>query len=263
MTQTYDCALITGASRGIGRAIAEALPSRTRLLLTARDRSALDTTAQILRARGRVVETMPADLTEPTSLAGLIAWANTAELDLLVNNAGIGHFGPFLRVERAKHVAALAVNVAAPIQLTHALLPDMLDRARSRRRRCGLVNVGSSAGFAPVPQFAVYSASKAMLFSWSTALSEELRNEPVDVLTALPGATRTSFGRSAGYAGAVPLGARDADIVADDIVAALGQRSVVVTDAALRPTELPLRLASRLVTGVLGHITARMARADD
>ena len=252
-------ALITGASRGIGAALARALPSSTHLTLTARDADALDEVAGSLGAPARRVETVAGDLTRSADRERLIEAAEAAEIDLLINNAAVGHFGPFLGVEASRHLEAVQVNLAAPIALTRTLLPGMLRRAKSEARKCGLINMGSTAGFAPVPRFAIYAASKAMLHSWSVALAEELRCEPIHVLTALPGSTRTTFGQSAGFGMRTIPGSRDPDAVARDIVGALGRRSLIVTSHTLRPAELPLRVANRLFTGLIGRATRALS----
>ena len=253
-------ALITGASRGIGAAFARAIDGDTHLVLTGRDEAALREVADSLRSDGRSVDSVVADLTLDADLDRLIEAAEGAEIDLLINNAGVGQVGTFLDVELPRHIEALQVNMAAPITLTHRLLPGMLRRAHTSRRHCGLINLGSTAGFAPVPKFAVYAASKSMIYSWSSALVEELRDEPIHVLTALPGATQTSFGRSAGFGSRTIPGARDADKVAREIIRALGKQSIIVTDRALLPTEIPLRVANRVLTGLVGRATRALTK---
>lgn len=253
-------ALVTGASRGIGAALARAIDPGTSLLLTGRDEAALGEVAGSLRNEGRRVESVVADLTLDADLGRVVEAAEAAEVDLLVNNAGVGQVGAFLEVELPRHIEALQVNMAAPITLAHRLVPGMLRRARASGRHCGLINLGSTAGFAPVPKFAVYAATKAMIYSWSSALVEELRDEPIHILTALPGATQTSFGRSAGFGSRAIPGARDADKVAREITRALGKQSIIVTDTALLPTEIPLRMANRVLTGLVGRATRALTK---
>ena len=248
-------ALITGASRGIGAGLARAIDRSTQLILSGRDEAALRNVAESVVNDRRRVDTVVADLTSDADLARLAEAAEEAEIDLLINNAGVGQVGSFLDVELPRHLETLQVNLAAPLALTHRLLPGMLNRARAAGRPCGLINLGSTAGFAPVPKFAVYAASKSMLHAWSSALGDELRDEPIHILTALPGATQTSFGRSAGYGFRRMAGARDPDRVAQEIIRALGKQSVIVTDTALLPTEIPLRLANRFLTGLIGRAT--------
>ena len=253
-------ALITGASRGIGAAFARAIDKNTHLVLTGRDGAALDGIAGSLRNEGRSVQSVVADLTKDEDLDHLVEVAEAAEIDLLINNAGVGQVGPFLDVELPKHIEALQVNLTAPITLTHRLVPGMLRRARASGRHCGLINLGSTSSFAPVPKFAIYAASKAMIYSWSSAVVEELRDQPIHVLTALPGATQTSFGRSAGFGDRKIPGARDADAVAREIIRALGKQSIIVTDTALLPTEIPLRMANRVLTGLVGRATRALTK---
>lgn len=257
---TPKSALVTGASRGIGAALARATDPATHLVLTGRDEAALREVADTLGKDGRRVQCVVADLTSEADLGRIVEAAEAAEIDLLINNAGVGQVGPFLEVELPRHIEALQVNLAAPIQLTHRLVPGMLRRAQASGRHCGLINLGSTAGFAPVPKFAVYAASKAMMYSWSSALAEELRGEPIHILTALPGATQTSFGQSAGFGSRTIPGARDADKVAREIIRALGKQSIIVTDTTLLPTEIPLRMANRLLTGLVGRATRALTK---
>ena len=194
----HKSALITGASRGIGEAFARALPSDTNLILCGRDESALSELSGALTTDRRAVRIVVADLSKADGRDRVVRTAEDAHIDLLINNAGIGKFGGFLDVERDDHLKTVDVNISAILDFTHRLVPGMIARARSSRR-AGLINVASSAAFAPVPKFAVYAASKAFVLSFSEALTSELRGQPIDILAFCPGAVRTEFGRTAGY----------------------------------------------------------------
>jgi uncharacterized protein len=248
-TTTYRMALITGASRGIGRAFAEALPVSTGLLLVARDRVRLDEVSARLGNAGRTVATLSADLTTDEGREAVIERARQIGIDLLINNAGRGRLGRLLDHEPEDARATVELNVVTPLVLTRALLPAMLERARAEGGRAGLIMVSSSTAFAPVPYFATYAASKAFDLVLAESLAEELRGEPIDVLALCPGATRTRFGRRAGFALESFPGAADPRTVAEDALRALGRHTVLVSGrlrrAAYAPLTLPRALAAR------------------
>lgn len=229
----FEAALITGATSGIGEAIARALPATTALWLTGRDVSRLAALAADLATRGEQ--------------DAMIAWAAAAPIDLLVNNAGFGRFGPALEGgERDR--AMIELNLLAPMALAQALLPGMLEAARATGRRAGLINVASVVGFFPWPYFAAYAASKAFLVSWTEALAAELRDDPVDVLALCPGATTTKFLERAGYAGMPGWGSHLPDRVAQEALEALGRRPVHVVGTTNRIAVAAMRYLPRWLT---------------
>lgn len=151
----------------------------------------------LLQPTGGAVRVVVADLSKADGRDRVVRTAEDAHIDLLINNAGVGKFGGFLDVERDDHLETVDVNISAILDFTQRLVPGMIARARSSRR-AGLINVASSAAFAPVPKFAVYAASKAFVLSFSGALTAELRVQPIDILAFCPGAVRT-VGHTAGY----------------------------------------------------------------
>jgi uncharacterized protein len=195
-TSTY--ALITGASSGIGECFARALAERKRnLVLVARSADRLEALAAELRERhGILAEPLPADLSGPGAPANLAARLveKGLAIDLLINNAGFGARGEFATLPLERQVRMLDLNVLALVELTHCLLPAMIER-----RAGGVVNVASTASFQPVPYTAVYAASKAFVVSFSMALAEELRPYNVRVVTLCPGGTQTNFFQASGY----------------------------------------------------------------
>lgn len=225
-------ALVTGATGGIGEALARALPADTRLVLTGRDESALARLEAELSSPERTVTVVAADLSDESGRSAVVDAAQAAEIDLIVNNAGLGDYGPFLDSDMERNIVAIRVNAEAPLALVHALLPDMLARAEFSGSRAGVINVSSSLAFLPVPTLAVYAATKAFLLSFGESLAAELQGEPVDVLTACPGATKTGFGSRAGFeGGSFPL-AMSPDRVAREILAALGRQTTVLIGPA-------------------------------
>lgn len=250
--RNYRRALITGATSGIGKAFALELPSGTDLLVTGRNADALEQIRGELGQSGRLVETIAADLATTEGRERVIAAANTFAPDLLINNAGVGYFGPAMEIAAEREIQTLMVNVVAVVTLTRALVPAMIDRAIENGKRAGLIVVASTAAFAPIPYFATYAASKVFDLHYTEALAEELRDAPIDVLALCPGATRTTFGERAGAAISKIPGASDPRDVARSALQAIGCRSVYLSgrleQLALGPAVLP----RRFVAGALG-----------
>jgi len=188
-------ALVTGASSGIGEAFARALHARGRaLVLVARRADRLERLAAELGGPERTLA-LPLDLAQDGAAARLLGETERRglEIDLLVNNAGVGTTGPFAAERPGTTAALLALNVRAATELTRAFLPAML-----RRRKGAVINVCSMASFQPVPFLATYAASKAYLLSFSEALAEELRGTGVTIQALCPGLVPTEFQAVAG-----------------------------------------------------------------
>jgi short-subunit dehydrogenase len=181
-------ALVTGASRGIGRATALELARRgARIKATGRDAAALDDVAR--RTGG---EWLAADLERPEEVDRLAEWADP--VDLLVNNAGFGVTVPFQSLDPAAADALIRVNLLAPIRLARLLLPGMIERGAGH-----IVNVASVAGHVGVAGEAVYSATKAGLIALSESLRYEVRSLGIGVTVVSPGVVRTAFFDRAGH----------------------------------------------------------------
>jgi hypothetical protein len=222
-------ALITGASSGIGRAFAERLAPSAELVLVARDAEKLEEMRRDMpQASVRIVA---ADLATEEGCRTVAEAADEAEVDLLVNNAGMGTLGTVLDSDPADLDKTVHLNALAPLRLIRAIVPGMLERAARDGGRAGLIDVTSTAAFASVPGFATYAASKAFLQSMSEALSAELRGEPIDVLTLAPGPTRTGFGAKAGYTRGNLPGAARPETVARVGLESLGRVPVVCMGA--------------------------------
>ena len=192
-------ALVTGASAGIGEAIARGLARRkVPQILVARSEERLSALAAELRAlSGVAVETIAMDLASDGAPERLVAATEGAgrKVGLLVNNAGFGFYGPQEEQDLERTLRMIRLNVGTTVELTHRLLEPM------RARRGGLVlNVASTAAFLPVPYMAVYAATKAFVLSFSQALHEELLGRGIVVTALCPGTTRTDFHRVAGLA---------------------------------------------------------------
>jgi len=183
--------LLTGATGGIGAAIAKALAARgTRLTLVARNPERLQRLADSLAQLCSGVATVAADLAAPGAAGGVVAHAAVAQgdIDVLVNCAGINDFGRFANAAPDRIEALIATNLLAPVQLTRAALPGMLTRGRGR-----IVNVGSVMGGVGFAGFGVYCATKFGLRGFSEALRRELRGSGVSVAYIAPRYTRTTL----------------------------------------------------------------------
>ena len=228
----WERALVTGASTGIGRAMAVQLAAAgVDLVLVARSGDRLEELAAELRASGRQldVEVLEADLCDPEGLAAVErrVVAEEAPIDLLVNNAGLGYEGPFHAQDASEVWETIGVNVTALVRLTHAALKTMVDSGRGH-----VVLVSSMASLQGMPMTAVYSATKAFITSFGEAVYEEHKGTGVVVTTALPGLTRTEFHeRGRWNLDKWPsVGWQDADEVATETLAAAARsRPEVVT----------------------------------
>jgi short-subunit dehydrogenase len=256
----YRTALITGATSGIGDAIARALPAACGLLLTGRNAERLAALSKTLGGDGRRVEWIAADLATAAGRAAVTDWAKAAEIDFLVNNAGLGRFGAVADNPPAVEAEMVAVNVMAPVEITRALLPGMIERARAAGGRAGVMILSSVVAFQAVPYMTTYAATKAFDLFYAEGLAEELKREPVDVLAVCPGTTRTEFfDRAAMPTRAMPY-MLDPDKVARMALAAMGRRTVVVTDPVRRITLAPGLIRRGLVRAATGVVMRRMAR---
>jgi short-subunit dehydrogenase len=194
-----DWALVTGASSGIGEAFARELAFRGRpVVVVARRLDRLERLVAEFGGRDRA-RAIDVDLAPAGGVSRLLGCLESAGLsvDLLVNNAGLGHNGAFSGQPEAALEAMLDVNVRALVALTRALLPSMVARGQG-----SIVNVASMSSFQPVPYLAVYAATKAFVLSFSEALSVELAGTGVAVQALCPGNIPTEFQEVAGTRGA-------------------------------------------------------------
>lgn len=216
-----SCILLTGASGGIGKAIARQLAGEgARLFLCGRDRVALQILCDDLHALGAAAQIVVADIGEPEAAATVAAQVieQCGHIDVLINCAGTSHFGVFEETPDGELERMLQVNVLAPMRMTRAVLPAM------KARRSGLVvNVGSIFGSIAFPCFAAYSATKFALRGLSEALRRELDGSGVGVMYFAPRYTRTALnaGAVSEMATAVAMNQDDPHQVATAFVAAL------------------------------------------
>lgn len=199
--RNYRCALVTGASSGLGEEFAIQLAPRVgHLVLVARREALLQDLAERLRGAFPevAVSVFAMDLTvssERLRLVDMLA-ADGLAPDLLVNNAGMGDYGEFASAEWKKLETTIQINIEALTHLTHLLLPGMIHGGGG-----AVMNISSLASTLPIPDFAVYAATKAYVSSFSEALRIELRDHGIRVLSVCPGPVHTGFGEVARRAG--------------------------------------------------------------
>ena len=263
MTERRPVTLITGASAGIGAALARVFADNGHaLMLVARREQRLNELADAIAARGHKRPLVaPVDL-ERRDAADEIAGAMArlgVEPDVVVNNAGFGLLGPSASLSRAEQVAMVDVNVRALTDLSLAFIDTLA------RRRGGILNVASVAAFLPGPHMAVYYATKAYVVSFSDALHWELRNRGIRVTALCPGPVPTEFQARAGFAddNSTDILARSADRVALDAYRALqkGQRLVVPGALNYVTTVFARWMPRRLLMAAVGRYnSSRLAR---
>ncbi|RNM13541.1 SDR family NAD(P)-dependent oxidoreductase [Nocardioides pocheonensis] len=188
------CAVVTGASSGIGSELARELGARGhQVVLVARSEDKLATLAAELGERAHV---LPADLADREARAGLLERVTALGLvpDVLVNNAGLSTLGPVHRSDPAAEINLLEVDVVAVADLCSRFLPGMVERGRG-----AVLNVASTAAFQPLPGQAAYGGAKAFVLSYSHSLSGELAGTGVSVTVLCPGPVETGFNAVAGF----------------------------------------------------------------
>lgn len=196
MTSDRPIALVTGASSGIGAALAKRLAHDGRdLVLVARRKQRLDAIARRLEAETEAeVEVLPADLTDPPQLQEVVhRLHDDSRIDMLVNNAGFGGYGFFAELEPDFADRLVGVHVRAPMRLTRAALPGMVSRGRG-----AIVNVASLLALSgplkvPMSGRATYVGAKSFLLSFTQALALELEGTGVQAMVCLPGMVETEF----------------------------------------------------------------------
>ena len=197
MSARRRAALVSGASSGIGRELAILLAAdRHDLVLVARDGTRLEELARALAAAyGTRSTIVPRDLSDPDGPADVLAEVRRLGIDVevLVNNAGIGVSGFFAETDLERELEMIRLNVVAVTALAKGVLPEMLARRSGK-----ILNVSSTAAFQPGPLMAVYYATKAYVLSFSEAIANETEGTGVTVTALCPGPTITEFQKKAG-----------------------------------------------------------------
>ncbi len=194
MSTDRGYALVTGASQGIGRAIAVELARQGfGIIATARNRKGLegllDEAAKLNGGRAQLIE---ADLLEEGALDRIVQKALEFPISCLVNNAGQANWGMFEELSLHEQLRMMRLNMEVPVQLTHKLLPHLL-----KAKRPYILNISSMTAFHALASMAIYSASKAFILRWSRSLRIELKGR-VNVTAVCPGTVSTGFIERAG-----------------------------------------------------------------
>jgi short-subunit dehydrogenase len=195
---SWERALVTGASAGIGNAFARRLAADgTNLVLVARDQPRLEKLAEQLRREHKIdVDVLAADLSDDEQVSGVEERLRAKpRIDLLVNNAGFGTFGVFRDLPLDGELRQVDVNIRAVVRLAHAALATMTENGSG-----SIINMSSTLAIQPFPGSATYAATKAFVMSFSESLHEEARGTGVTVSAVMPGMVRTEFQERAGKA---------------------------------------------------------------
>ncbi|QIP15731.1 SDR family oxidoreductase [Spirosoma aureum] len=237
-------ALITGASKGIGLAIAEELARRKfDLLLVARSKALLQEVSQRLAAtHGVKTDFLAADLAETGAAQRVVDWCQTKNyaIQFLINNAGYGLSGPFEKHSLAEHTDMMRVNMTTLVELTYLFLPQLRQLSKAY-----ILNIGSSAAYQAIPGLSLYSASKVFVLQFSRGLRLELKRSSVSVTCVCPGATDTAFVDRAQIG---EKGRKAAERV-----------NMTPTEVARQAVEATLAGKAEVVTGVLNKLGKLMA----
>jgi uncharacterized protein len=239
-----EYALITGASKGIGKAIAEELARRGfNLVLVARSGDLLKQVTGEITSRYRVkADWLALDLSAADAPQRVLAWCKDRSytIQVLVNNAGYGLSGPFEKYGLDEHLNMMQLNMNAVVSLTRLFLPELRGQ-----RRAYILNIASSAAYQAVPGLSVYAATKSFILAFSRGLHQELYKSPVSVTCISPGATDTDFPNRA------QLGEKGLKAA----------QKLNMTPAAVASTAVKAMLAGKteVITGLVNKLGAAMA----
>jgi hypothetical protein len=246
-------ALITGASSGIGEALARELAKRDfDLVITARRRDNLEALADELSDHVEV-QVVSCDLASPEGMRQLLDEI-AKPIDILVNNAGIAYSGSFQTQSEEAIDNLLNLNIVALTKLTKAILPQMLERGAGR-----ILNVASVASFQPVPSLAAYAATKAYVLSLTESLSEELRGTGVTTTALCPGLTKTALlDEVQGFDVPPGIASSPAEVAKEGVDALLGREVIRVPGIANQAALAWAKHQPRWLVRGLGGMLARI-----
>lgn len=255
---TRPVALVTGASAGIGAALArEAANDGHDLVLVARRRGSMEALAAEFESTGAEVTVIPADLGTAGAAAALMETIEQRGLsiDTLINNAGVGDAGRFDQEPPERILSMLQVNVVALTELTRLVLPQMVARKRGR-----VMLLGSTAAFQPGPGMAVYYATKSYVLSFGRAIGHELRGTGVTVTTVCPGPTTSEFAQAAHmqsvalFEGPIPV-MTAAEVARQGYAALKAGRPEIVTGLVNRIMAMSTRFTpTAMLLMIAGHL---------
>ncbi|GHA58867.1 3-ketoacyl-ACP reductase [Pontibacter akesuensis] len=228
-------ALVTGAGKGIGRAIALALAAEgVNVGLLARTTSQLEAVAKEVQDKGVHAAVITADVTDINAVNQAVAQAREqlGAVDILINNAGVGAFGKFLELEPDKWESIIKINLMGPYYVTRAVLPEMIERQTG-----DIINVSSTAGQKGAAVTSAYSASKFGLIGMSESLMQEVRKHNIRVSTLTPSTVATDMAIDLNLTDGNPERVMQADDFAEMIISQLKlNRRVFVKEASIWST---------------------------
>lgn len=254
-------ALVTGASSGIGAALARRLAERNYdCILSARRVDRLETLARELEEKhGVKTYVVAADLATREGARGLVAAVDAigVTIDFVANNAGFGVYGPFVEQPIERVLEMIELNVMSLTTITQHFAKLMIARKRGH-----ILEIASIGAYQPSPLYAVYAATKAYVLSFSAALSYELRGTGVSVTAASPGLTETEFHEVAAHEKGswmrlITMTADDVAVIA--IKSALAGRSVVTTGILNKLMAVVVKLVPRSWSTAVAELTMRSA----
>lgn len=257
-----EYALITGASRGIGKSMAILLAARGyNLLLTARSESELKELSADIQSQYQVnVLYFAADLSAVEAASKIKTWCtdhNVTDISVLINNAGYGLWGNFEKLDIKEQMNMLQLNINAVVELTYLLLPVL-----KKQKKAYILNVASTAAYLAMPTLALYAASKTFILSYSRALTAELKNTSVSVSCLCPGPTDTGFATRAGMDVLAELA--DKFNMPADLVAATGLKGMFNKKTEIIPgflNKLSYFGAKHLPKSLIERVTARLYKS--
>jgi uncharacterized protein len=260
-TSTRPVALITGASAGIGAALArEAAKDGHDLVLVARRREPMEELAAELKSTGAEITVIPTDASRPGAIAELMKTVEQRGLaiDMLINNAGLGDTGRFDQENPERILSMLQVNIIALTELTRLVLPQMVARKHGR-----VMLLASVAAFQPGPGMAVYYATKSYVLSFGRAIGHELRGTGVTITTLCPGPTTSEFAEVANmqgvalFEGPVPV-MTAAEVARQGYAALKAGRPEIITGLVNKIIAMSTRFApTAMLLGIAGHLNRR------
>src|SRR5881392_2728464 len=259
-----NASLITGASSGIGEVFARKLAARGRnVLLVARSEDKLITLCNELgRSNSVRAQYVALDLSKPESPARLFEEAEQRGLvvDMLINNAGFGSMGEFSKLDLARELNMIDLNIKALVELTYRFLQPILERKQGE-----IINVASTAAFQPVPFMATYAATKAFVLSFSEALWEENRSYGIEVMALCPGVTNTNFFEASRMQRPPARTSQTPDEVVDTALRALKRRkgSVISGWTNFMAVEAERVVPRKLILKAVGAVMRNHARSQE
>jgi short-subunit dehydrogenase len=248
-------ALVTGASAGIGMALAQELAAGgTHLVLTARRKDRLEELAHSLASKNKVrAEVFVADLAEPSAPEKIFAFTKekAIEIELLINNAGFGQYGEVPAVETKRLLDMVQVNCSAVVHLTRLYLPEMV-----ARRRGDVLILASTASFQAVPYISTYAATKAFDLLFAEGLAEEMKPYGIRVCALCPGSTQSEFHAVSGQEKFMRKAETAEKVARTGLKALAAGKSYVISGfgnylGAHGERLVPRRLVTRIAAGML------------